>query len=338
MRIIVDAFGGDNAPLEILKGCEMAVEEYPGIEIILTGSESKIKEVAKNNNISLTNMSIVDTPDIFLMEDVPTEIIKSKRNTSMAVGMYLLADDKGEAFVSAGSSGAMMVGATMIVKRIKGIKRCTFAPVVPKDNGAFMLIDGGANIECRPHMLEQFGIMGSIYMSEVMGIKNPRVGLVNVGVEETKGSELQREAYELLKSNENVNFIGNIEAREIPKDAADVVVCDGFTGNIILKLYEGVAITLMKKIKRMLMQSTLTKVAAMLLKKPFMQLKKQFDYNEIGGAPVLGARKPVFKAHGDATATTIKNAIGLAIQYANLDVVSKIENNIQMVKEDENVQ
>ena len=247
MKIIVDAFGGDNAPLEILKGCQMAVEELD-IDILLTGSEKIIRQVAAENNISLNRMEIAEAPDVMTMDDSPKSIMKEKSGCSLAEGLRRLAAGDGDAFVSSGNSGALVFGANMIVKRIKGVKRVAFAPVMPKDDGFFMLIDGGANVECRPEMLQQFGMMGAAYMEHVMGVKNPRVALANVGTEDHKGGELQLEAFQLLK-NTPVNFIGNIEARDIPIDAGDVIVCDGFTGNVILKLYEGVALTLMKKIK-----------------------------------------------------------------------------------------
>ncbi|MDQ5983702.1 MAG: Phosphate acyltransferase [Eubacteriales bacterium SKADARSKE-1] len=324
MKIIVDAFGGDNAPLEILKGCAMAVSEY-GINVLLVGSKEKIEGIANSNNILLYHMEIVDAPDVMEMSDDSAEIMKSKSNSSMAVGLSLLAEGKGDAFISAGNSGALVMGATFIVKRIKGIKRCAFAPVIPKDNGCFMLIDSGANVECRPEMLEQFGIMGSIYMSRVMGFGKPRVGIANIGTEEHKGGELQREAYLKLKDS-GLNFVGNIEAREIPIDAAEVVVADGFTGNIILKTYEGVATILMSKIKGVLTKNIKNKVAAALLLPDMKALKREIDYNEYGGAPIMGLSKPVFKAHGNSTAKTFKNAIRLTIDYVNGDVIKEIFN------------
>ena len=235
MKIIVDAFGGDNAPLEIIKGCALAVDEY-GFNIVLVGPKDKIEDVANKSKISLKNMEIVNADEIITMEDSADTVIKTKKESSMAIGLKLLSKGEGDAFISAGNSGALVVGATLLVKRIKGIKRCAFAPILPKDDGFFMLIDSGANVECRPEMLYQFGVMGSIYMDKVMGINKPRIGLANVGTEEHKGSELQQNTFKLLQ-NSNLNFIGNIEARDIPIDAADVVVSDGFTGNIILKMY-----------------------------------------------------------------------------------------------------
>ncbi len=324
MKIIVDAFGGDNAPLEILKGCAEAVAEY-GVNILLVGSKEKIERVANENNIILYRMDIHDVEDVITNEDDPSEIMKSKNNSTMAQGLRLLAKGEGDAFISAGNSGALVMGATFIVKRIKGIKRCAFAPVMPQDKGCFMLIDCGANVECRPEMLRQFGVMGSIYMNKVMGVKNPRVGLVNVGVEEHKGGEFQHEAYKKLKESK-LNFIGNIEAREVMMDAADVVVTDGFTGNIMLKLFEGVANTLMGKIKNVFDANLKTKLAGALVLPEMRALKKQIDYNEYGGAPIMGIAKPVFKAHGNSKATTFKNAIRLTMEYVNGNVVDEIKN------------
>lgn len=333
MKIIVDAFGGDNAPLEILKGCEMAVCEY-NIDIILVGDKDKIKDVAYKNNISLKHMEIVDAKQVISMEDDASAVIKTKKDSSMSIGLKLLKESKGDAFVSAGNSGALVMGATFIIKRIKGIKRCAFAPVIPKNKGAFMLIDSGANIDCKPNMLHQFAIMGSVYMDKVMNINKPRVGLANVGVEEHKGGQLQKQTYELLKEDNNINFVGNVEARNITDDAADVIVCDGFTGNIILKMYEGVAITLLNKIKNVFKANLKTKIAAGLVLKQMKALKKQIDYNEYGGAPIIGVTKPVFKCHGSANAKTFKNAIRLTMQYVDGNVVGEITNAISdLVKE-----
>lgn len=322
LKIIVDAFGGDNAPVEILKGCAAAVAEY-GVNILLVGSKEKIEKVANENNILLYHMDIADTPDVITMEDDPGEIVKEKSNSSMAKGLELLSKGEGDAFISAGNSGALVMGATFIVKRTKGIKRCAFAPVIPKEKGFFMLIDSGANVECRPEMLQQFGIMGSIYMNRVMGVANPRVGLVNVGVEDHKGGQFQREVYEKLK-NSDLNFVGNVEAREVPINGADVVVTDGFTGNIMLKLYEGVATVLMGKIKGVLTQNIKNKIAAAMILPEMKALKAEIDYNEYGGAPIMGLRKPVFKAHGNSSAKTFKNAIRLTIDYVNGNVAEEV--------------
>lgn len=326
MNIIVDAFGGDNAPLEIIKGCVDAVKEY-GISVTLTGDENKIKKVFVDNSLSQENISIYNCSQVITMEDSADSVIKEKKDSSMAVGLKLLSQGEGDAFVSAGNSGALCMGATLGIKRIKGIKRPAFAPVMPSETGFFMLMDGGANIECRPEMLYQFALMGSIYMSKVMGVKNPRIGLANVGAEDHKGTELYRSTYELLK-NSKLNFIGNVEGRDIPAGACDVVVCDGFTGNLILKTYEGVALTLMKQIKHMFSDSAKGKLAAAMVMKDLKTLKTHFDYNRYGGAPILGSSKPVFKAHGSAKAVTVKNAIRLSVEYVKANAIEEISSSL----------
>lgn len=323
MKIIIDAFGGDNAPLEIIKGSALAVKEL-GAEIILTGNEAEIKRVASENNISLENIQIEDCDEVITMEDEPIAVRKTKKNSSMAVGFRLLNEGKGDAFISCGNSGALCVGATTIAGRIKGIKRTAFAPVLPSNSGFFMLLDGGANVDARPEMLYQFALMGSVYMERVMGVKNPRIGLANVGTEEHKGNDLYRETFKLL-SDSNLNFVGNVEGRDLSEGVCDVVVCDGFTGNLILKTYEGVAITLMKKMKHMFTDSLKGKLAAVLTMKDLKELKKKFDYNQYGGAPILGSAKPVFKAHGDSKAVTIRFAVELSMNYVNgnaIDIIS----------------
>ncbi len=327
MKIIVDAFGGDNAPLEIIKGSAEAVQEH-GVDILLTGKESTIREVAAQNNISLDHIDIEDCDEVITMHDAADSVIKTKKNSSMAVGLRLLSEGRGDAFISAGNSGALCVGATLGVKRIKGIKRPAFAPVIPSETGCLMLIDGGANVDCRPEMLRQFAVMGSVYMEKVMKIDNPRVGLANVGSEDHKGTELYRETYAILKDS-GLNFIGNVEGRDIPKGVCDVVVCDGFTGNMILKTYEGVASVLMKQIKNMFTGSVKGKLAAGLIMKDLKGMKTRFDYNTYGGAPILGSSKPVFKAHGDSKARTIKNAIGLCKEYVEAKAIDEISSSIK---------
>lgn len=328
MKIIIDAFGGDNAPLEIIKGARMAKDEY-GVDILLTGSESKIRSVAAENNIKIDDMQIANAEEVITMEDDPSAVIKTKKNSSMALGFDLLSKGEGDAFISAGNSGALVMGATMIIKRIKGVKRPAFAPVLPTLTGCSMLIDGGANVECRPEMLVQFGLMGSIYMNKVIGIDNPRIGLANCGAEEHKGTQLYQEAYQLLKAS-NLNFIGNVEGRGVPEGESDVVVADGFTGNIILKMYEGVAGALMGKIKGIFTKNLKNKLAAALVLSDMKEMKKQFDYNEYGGSPILGVSKPVFKAHGSSKARTIKSAVGLTVEFVKNNVVNEIATNINI--------
>lgn len=322
MKIIIDAFGGDYAPLEIIKGSVEAVLKL-GVEIILTGSESKIRKIMSDNKLPDNNIEIVNCSQQITMDDPADAVLKTKKDSSMAVGFSLLNEGVGDAFISAGNSGALCMGATLAVKRIKGIKRPAFAPVLPSDKGFFMLMDGGANLECRPEMLYQFALMGSVYMEKVMGIKKPRIGLANVGTESHKGTELYRNTYELL-SESKLNFIGNVEGRDLSASACDVCVCDGFSGNLILKTYEGVAATLMKEIKHLFSDTAKGKLAAAMLMKDIKDFKVRYDYNSYGGAPILGASKPVFKAHGNAKANTVLNAIKLCVDYVKADTISEI--------------
>lgn len=331
VRVIVDAFGGDNAPLEVIKGCESAVKEL-SVKIILTGNESKIKKCAEENGISLDGMEIVHTEDVFDIHDEPKEIIKSGKNTSMAIGMQLLADGKGDAFVSAGSTGALVMGATFIVKRIKGIKRVAPAPILPADKGSFILLDAGANTECRPEMLVQFAVMGSAYMECVMGMKKPKVVLLNIGAEETKGRELETETYKLLQQS-GLNFVGNIEARELPKGDCQVVVTDGFTGNIVLKLYEGMGSFFSKKMKWL--YSGIGTVGALFSIKKIKTFKAQMDYRETGGSALMGVRKPVIKAHGSSDSKAFFNAIRQAKKCVDGKVIESIGNYVKILSEKE---
>ncbi|RPF48444.1 phosphate:acyl-[acyl carrier protein] acyltransferase [Hydrogenoanaerobacterium saccharovorans] len=332
MKVILDAFGGDNAPVETIKGAAMAVQEY-GVTVLLTGDEEIIKRVAKEQGVTLSGIEIVHAPTVIPVCAESTSITKEYADSSLAVGLKLLVEGKGDAFVTAGSSGALVVGATLIVKRIKGIKRAGFAPVIPcvGGNGKYMLMDSGANIDCRPEMLMQFGIMGSAYMNKIMGISNPKIGLINVGVEESKGGELQLGAYELLKKAP-VNFTGNVEPRELPFGACDVAVCDGFSGNIVLKLTEGVAKAFTTQIKGIFMQNFKTKLAALAVKNGMKNFKKQMDYTEHGGAALLGIAKPTIKAHGSSNAKAFKNAIRQAASFAQLDVIGEIEKGLQEIK------
>lgn len=329
MKIIVDAFGGDNAPDEIIKGCKIAQNEYK-YDIILSGDKNKISKSAKKLGVDIANMDIIDAPDVISADENPTEILKSKKDSSMGKGLKCLSEGVADGFVSAGNSGALVVASTMIVKRIKGVSRCAFAPVVPKNEGAFMLLDSGANSDCRADMLRQFGIMGSVYMQKVMGVNRPKVAIANVGTEDNKGDSLRKSAFKLLSEipKDKINFIGNIEARDIPMGNADVVVTDGFTGNIILKLYEGMGSLLFAKFKDVLSKNIKTKFAASLILPDIKRMKKDIDYNEYGGAPIIGVSKPVFKAHGSSNAVTIKNAIRLTAQYIENKVVDTISSGI----------
>ncbi|MDD6278455.1 MAG: phosphate acyltransferase PlsX [Oscillospiraceae bacterium] len=320
MKIIVDGFGGDNAPLEVVKGCARAVSEL-GAEIIITGSKEKINKCAADNGISLSGIEIAHTDDVFDIHEEPAEILKSGKNSSMGLGLQLLAEGRGDAFVSAGSTGALVMGSTFIVKRIKGIKRIAPSPVLPGENGNFVLVDAGANTECRPEMLVQFAVMGSAYMEKVMGVKNPKVGLLNIGAEDTKGRDLEVEAYKQL-SRSGLNFAGNIEARDMPKANVQVVVTDGFTGNIALKLYEGMGSFFAKKLKWIF--SGAGKIGAVFSLGKIKQFKNQMDYKEVGGSVLLGVRKPVIKAHGSSDSTAFFNAVRQAKRCAEEDIIGSI--------------
>ena len=323
MRVIVDAFGGDNAPLEILKGAALAVAEY-GHTVILTGKEEEIRRVAQENAISLQGMEIVDAPDVITMDDEPKSVLKEHKDCSMAVGLRLLGEGKGDAFVSAGSTGALIMGSTFLVKRIKGVSRAALAPMVPSDKGPFMLIDAGGNVDCRPEMLLQFAHMGSIYMQKVMkGGQKATVGLLNVGTEEHKGGELQHAAYALLKES-GLNFVGNVEARDVPAGAVDVLVADGFSGNVLLKTMEGTADMLLGNLKTIFLSSLGTKIGALLIKNKLGGLKKKLSTSATGGAPLLGVSKPVIKAHGNSKAEALKNAIRVAAEFASAGVIEDI--------------
>ena len=326
MRIIVDAYGGDNAPDAVLQGCRMAADRWK-CEIILTGDEQKLRQRAAELSVSLEGIGIADAPDVIPVEAEPTAILKQYQQSSMARGLQMLANGEGEAFVSAGSTGALVVGGTLIVKRLKGVKRPAIGTVIPCRGGCFLLLDSGANHDCRPEMLRQFGLMGSVYMKRIIGVPNPRVGLVNIGTEETKGTELQVQAYQLMKEA-GYNFIGNVEAREVPLGGGDVAVCDAFTGNILLKTMEGLATLFMGELKAIFMKSLPNKLAAAAVKKDIKGLKKQFDSAEYGGALLLGSRSPVIKAHGSSDAKAFYNAIRQAISCCENNIIGEIESQL----------
>ena len=334
MRIIVDAFGGDNAPLSVIAGARLAKDEQD-VDIILVGDTDKITACAEENKLSLDGIELMHAPEVFKMSDDPGEIIKSKKDSSMAVALLALANGEGDAFVSAGSTGAVVVGSTFLVKRIKGVKRAALATFLPTDTGNYLLLDVGANAECRPEMLQQFGIMGSCYLENACGTANPRVGLINIGTEEKKGGQLQLDSYKLLK-DAPINFIGNVEARELNSGGCDVAVADGFTGNIVLKLTEGVASTLMGMIKGIFKENFKTKLAAAMVMPGLKKMAKRMDYASVGGAPLMGISKPVIKAHGSSNALAISNAIAQADSFAKTDVIGKITVGLSQIKESEN--
>lgn len=329
IRVIVDAFGGDNAPLEVIKGAIRAVNELD-VDITLVGNEEKIRNCAKENELDISGLAIHHAPTVMAVETEPTKILKEYSDSSMAVGLKLLHDGEGDAFVSGGSTGALTVGATFIVKRMKGIKRCAIGMVLPTTKEPCMVLDIGANSECRPEMLTQFAIMGSAYMNKLQGVENPRTALINIGTEPTKGRDLETEAYKQL-GNAPVNFIGNIEAREIPLGGADVAVTDGFSGNLVLKTYEGMGKLISAYLKDIFSGVT-GKIAGLFVLKRINAMKKKLDYAEYGGAPLLGAAKPVIKAHGSSNATAFYNAIRQAKLYIENHVTEEIATALEEMK------
>lgn len=335
MNIVIDAFGGDNAPLEVIKGAVDANRDF-NIDITLVGDENTIKKCAKDNALDISALKIKHADSVIDVCEEPTNVIKSKKDCSMAVGMQTLADGEGDAFVSAGSTGALVVGATFIVKRQKGIKRPALATILPTATTPTMLLDSGANADCRPEMLVQFAIMGSAYMNKILSVESPRIGLVNIGSEESKGRELELETYKQLK-NAPVNFTGNIEARQIPMGDCDVVVTDGFSGNLLLKLYEGMAKFFSGELKALLTKDFKSKIAALMVLNNVKEFKKKVDYSEYGGAPLLGTAKPVIKAHGSSNAKAFYNAIRQAKQFTETKVIDEISNAIESMKKHEMV-
>lgn len=330
MNIVIDAFGGDNAPLEVIKGAIDAQKDF-NIDITLVGNEETIKKCASDNSLDITALKIKHADTVIDVCEEPTAVIKSKKDCSMAVGMQMLADGEGDAFVSAGSTGALVVGATFIVKRLKGIKRPALATVLPTATVPTMLLDSGANADCRPEMLVQFGIMGSAYMNKIMNVESPRVALANIGAEPSKGRELELETYQLLK-NAPVNFTGNIEARQIPLGDCDVVVTDGFSGNLMLKLYEGMGKFFSGELKNVLTKDFKSKIAALMVLNNVKEFKKKVDYSEYGGAPLLGTAKPVIKAHGSSNAKAFYNAIRQAKLFTETKVIDEITTALDAMK------
>ena len=331
MRILVDAMGGDLAPDEIVKGAVHAQQEL-GAEIVLVGQRAAIETCLRNEQAKL---EIIDASEVITMDDDPSTATRRKKDASMTVALNMLRDGKGDAVVSAGSTGALLTGATLIVKRIHGIRRAALAPVLPNGDAGVMLIDCGANADCTPEYLLQFAYLGSYYAQRVMGIEKPRVGLLNIGAEEEKGDTLRHETYALLKEAGEagrIHFIGNVEANEAMMGTADVIVTDGFTGNVMLKTMEGVGKFLLKSLKEMFLSSTKTKLAAGLVKGDLGQMKKLLDPSEGGGTPFLGIQKPVIKAHGGSNARAIENAVLRAKEYAESGFIADIQANIEHMR------
>lgn len=328
MKIIIDAFGGDNAPAEVIKAARQAKDEL-GVDMILTGDENQIRKCAETLGVHIEDLGILHAPDIFDIHAQPTTLVKEGKDTSLAVGLQAIRDGKGDAFVSAGSSGGLVTGATLITRRIKGIKRPAMTAMLPTAKNKFILLDAGANIECRPDMMVQFAIMGSAYMKCVKGIDKPRIGLLNVGAEDTKGRDLELETYRLLKASP-LHFIGNAEARELPQGGFDVVVADGFAGNMILKLYEGMGGMFRDKLKDWF--SGAGKLAALLILGKIKEFRKQMDYKEEGGGIILGVASPVIKAHGSSDAKAFFNAIRQAKKCVEGNMIEEIARTVSEMK------
>lgn len=334
MRILVDAMGGDNAPYEIVLGSLMAAREYK-LSLVLVGRREDISAVLeKHPEYSDVELDIADAREIITMNDDPTTVMQEKKDASMTVALRMLSKGEGDALVSAGNTGALLIQSTLLAKRIKGIRRAALSPLLPTAKGKSLLIDCGANAECTPEYLLQFAYMGSHYMENVLGMEKPRVGLLNIGTEENKGDKLRQAAHVLLRqAGSRINYIGNIESRDVPFGVADVIVTDGFTGNILLKTIEGVGLYFAKELKQIFMKSVMSKLAAVIVSGGIRGFKKKIDYNETGGAPLLGIAKPVIKAHGSAGALAFKSAIRQAKEYIETGIIGKIERDIGFMTE-----
>ncbi|MGI6202904.1 MAG: phosphate acyltransferase PlsX [Eubacteriales bacterium] len=324
MRILIDAMSGDHAPLEIIHGAVMAASAYD-CEITLIGDEDTILNLASEHNLEInrSNIQLVHSSSIISMEDAPLSVVREKSDSSMAVGLKMLAAGEGDAFVSAGNTGALYAGSTLIVRRIKGVKKAAIATIMPFGRPMLML-DCGANVELAPEAYVQLAQMGTIYMRSIFGIPSPEVGLLNIGEERTKGTKLLVDVYNMLEQDPTINFKGNIEGKELPYGVCDVLVTDGFTGNIVLKLTEGCSSFLMQKIKDIFYSNFLTKASALFVKKGMTKLKNEFSASQYGGAPLLGISRPVIKAHGSSDAEAIKNAVRQAIGYINTGIIYEI--------------
>jgi phosphate acyltransferase len=330
MRIIMDAMGGDNAPHELVKGAVMAIKEFD-TDITLVGDKIKLEELLAKEEYDKARIEIIHTTEIISYNESPTLAIRRKKDSSMVVGMKLVKEGKGDAFISAGSTGALLAGGLFIIGRIDGIDRPGLAPILPGKKGPFMLLDVGANAECKVQNILQFATMGEIYVRKILNRPNPQIALANIGEEEEKGTEFVKECYKLLKEKKP-NFKGNIEGREILDGNVDVVVCDGFVGNIILKTFEGAVATIFGILKEEIMSSLRTKIGGILLKPVFSSFKKKFDYTEYGGAILLGLNCPVIKAHGSSNANAFKNAIKQAVLSIDGDIVNIIKEEIKKLE------
>lgn len=328
IKVAVDAMGGDNAPMEIVKGAVEAVNENSKIKVYLTGVKNAVEQELARYTYNKEQIEVVNATEVIETAEPPVMAIRKKKDSSIVVALHLVKDGICDAFVSAGSSGAVLVGGQLIVGRIKGIERPPLAPLIPTETGCSLLIDCGANVDARPSHLVQFAKMGSVYMESVVGVPNPRVAIVNIGAEEEKGNALVKETFPLLKNCPEINFIGSIEARDIPTGYADVIVCEAFAGNIILKLYEGVGATLMKKVKSGMMTSLRSKIGALLVKPALKKTLKGFSLDEYGGAPLLGLNGLVVKTHGSSKAIEIKNSILQCVTFKEQKINEKIKEKV----------
>ncbi len=328
-NIALDAMGGDNAPAEIVKGAVEAVEKEPAMKVFLIGIQEAIEKELIKYQYNKSQIEVVHASEVIETAEPPVNAIRGKKDSSMVVGMKMVKNKAADAFVSAGSSGAILVGGQVIVGRIKGVERPPLAPLIPTEKGVTLLIDCGANVDARPSHLVQFAKMGSIYMENVLGISNPKVGIVNIGAEEDKGNALVKETFPLLKEQKDIRFIGSVEAREIPHGQADVVVCEAFAGNIILKLYEGVGAVLVGKIKEGMMATLRSKLGALLVKPALKQTLKQFDASEYGGAPLLGLNGLVVKTHGSSKSKEVCNTLLQCVTFKQQKINEKIRECIQ---------
>ena len=337
MKIILDAMGGDNAPLAPVMGAVEAAKLY-GAQITLVGKGEQILGVLREQGIQdlPAGVEIANADDVVDMHDDPAKVIHQRKNSSMVVGLKMLAEGEGDAFVSAGSTGALLTGATLLVKRVKGIRRAAMGPAMPnKAGGKTIILDCGANAECTPEFLLQFGLVGSLYAKKYLGVENPRVGLLNIGTEDSKGTPLQKEAFSLLTGAAQqglINFTGNVEARDVPLGAVDVVVCDGFSGNVLLKSIEGTAMFMGSLMKhKIFKRNALSVLGYLLCKKGVDEVMGMLDYRQIGGTPFLGIRKPVIKAHGSSDTLAFRNAVKQAMDAASSDISQELEQNLQQL-------
>lgn len=329
IRVAVDAMGGDYAPVEMVKGAVDAVAKTDQIEIALVGKEDVVRRELEKYSYPKDRIQVVHASEVIETEEPPVNAIRKKKDSSIVVGMNMVKKQEADAFVSAGSSGAILVGGQVIVGRIKGVERPPLAPLIPTEKGVSLLIDCGANVDARPSHLVQFARMGSIYMEHVIGIKKPRVAIVNIGAEEEKGNALVKETFPLLKACEDINFIGSIEAREIPHGGADVIVSEAFVGNVILKLYEGVGATLISMVKKGMLGSLRSKIGALLVKPALKETLKAFDASQYGGAPLLGLNDLVVKTHGNSKALEVCNSILQCETFAKQQINEKIRESLK---------